>query len=48
MCAKDARNHNHTIAKNKRSEGDLSDMALKAFKYLWKRLILALALEAFN
>jgi hypothetical protein len=48
MCAKDARNHNNTIAKNKRAEADLSDMALKAFNYLWKRLILALALKSFN
>jgi hypothetical protein len=48
MCAKDDRNHNHTIVKNKRYEADLSDMALKAFNYLWKRLILGIALKAFN
>jgi hypothetical protein len=31
ICAKDAHDHNHTIAKYKRSEEDLSNMALKYF-----------------
>jgi hypothetical protein len=31
LCAQVARDHDRTIAKNKRSEADLSDLALKAF-----------------
>jgi hypothetical protein len=31
MCAKDTHNHDLTIAKNKISEEDLSDLALKDF-----------------